>query len=623
MIIKHDFNFHELKASDRLPSPSGTALAIMKLVGREDASINDIAKLVQTDPALSGRIIAFANSSVFAIRRPSIDIKEAILRVGFNAVKNFTLTLSLLSDHKEGSCKNFDYNAFWGKSLLMAISISDIMMRDRIISPEEAFTLGLLSEIGRLAIATVWPELYNECLELPTDIKLMAKEQELFAVDHDALTLLLLNDWGLPQIFIDALNQSRLGVKADEQATRMIKLARQIIFANQVVEFCLAGEISQQAMLANIKQSAELHGITSERFLEFVDDVLSKWKEWGDIIGISTEIPPDQDAENSVDAAKEAEFSALDILVVDDDPMVIMTLSRFLAKMGHRVQACRNGEEALKLVVEKNFQLVFTDWHMEPVDGLELCKTLRKMAFGRKLYIIMLTASESEESLIEAFESGIDDYVIKPINFRVLNARMHAGQRIVSLQEQLAFERQELEKAAYDLVISNRRLQHTANTDMLTGLPNRRYAMTRIKQEWEEAQRYNRPISVLMLDLDYFKSINDTLGHHAGDQTLVHTTSLILQNIRASDVACRIGGEEFCIIAPNTDQAGGLLLAERIRKAVETNQIKDLALSRKVTISIGVSATVGNKKGYEELLKLADQALYQVKNSTRNAVRFA
>jgi two-component system, cell cycle response regulator len=147
--------------------------------------------------------------------------------------------------------------------------------------------------------------------------------------------------------------------------------------------------------------------------------------------------------------------------------------------------------------------------------------------------------------------------------------------------------------------------------------------MSRIAQEWDAAQRYNRPLSVLMLDLDYFKSINDTYGHHVGDQVLVHTANIILENTRTSDIPCRLGGEEFFIIATNTDQASALILAERIRSIIETNQLKGIELKRRLTISIGVAARAGNKVDWEGLVKLADQALYDVKNSTRNAVRAA
>ncbi len=616
--MQNEFDFLEFKAAERLPSPSGTALAIMKLLSCDDASLHQVAQLVQTDPALSGRLLAFANSAAFGARRPVVDIRDAVVLVGMNAVCNFALSLSLIGKHKQGRCVGFGYEDYWARSLLLGVSIAAIMMRDRTASPEEAFTLGLLADVGRLALATAWPELYGQCL-IETDEKhLRSREQELFATDHDVLTLMLLKDWGLPPVFLDALNQSRLGVPADMPMTRTTRFANQLIFADRVTQYCLADESGKAARLPELEISAANYSLDTEALPKFIDEVLLQWREWGKLIGIETEIPQSQ-KETAV--SDEPALMALDLLLVDDDPMLLASLAKQLSKAGHHVHSCRDGESALRYVIEQNVQLVITDWHMKPMDGVELCKALRTTTFGRNLYIIMLTASEREENLVEAYDAGIDDYVTKPVSLRVLQARIRAGQRILALQQQVLLERKELERSSNELVVSNRRLQLMANTDLLTGLANRRYTLTRLEQEWEAAKRYNRPFSVLMLDLDYFKSINDTLGHDVGDQVLLYTANIIRKTIRASDVACRIGGEEFFVIATNTDQSAGALLAERIRSSIETQQIKDINLQRPLTVSIGVAASMGSGPSWEELMKLADQALYLVKNSTRNAVK--
>jgi two-component system, cell cycle response regulator len=615
-----EFDFLEFKTADRLPSPSGTALAIMKLLNQDDVSLHKVAQLVQTDPALCGRLLSFVNSAAFGARRPVVDIRDAVVLIGMNAVSNFALSLSLVGKHKQGRCEGFDYEAYWAKSLLLGVSISAIMMRDRTAPPEEAFTLGLLADVGRLALATAWPELYGQCLGETDENQLRSREQELFATDHDLLTLMLLKDWGLPPVFIDALNQSRMGVHADMPVTRTTRFANKLIFADQVTQYCLASETGRSALLPNLQITATDYDLDAENLPKFIDEVLLQWREWGKLIGIETEIPQSKSETIALD---EPDLLALELLLVDDDPMLLASLNKQLSKAGHRVHSCRNGESALQYAVEHNIQMLITDWHMKPMDGLALCKSLRATAFGRNLYIIMLTASEMEESLVEAYDAGIDDYVTKPVALRVLQARIRAGQRIIALQQQVVLEREELERSSNELVVSNRRLQLMANTDLLTGLANRRYTLTRLEQEWEAAKRYNRPFSVLMMDLDHFKNINDTLGHDVGDQVLVHTANVIRGTIRASDVACRIGGEEFFVIATNTDLAAGALLAERIRSCVETQQIKDINLKRPQTVSIGVAASMGSRPGWAELMKLADQALYQVKHSTRNAVKVA
>lgn len=220
-------------------------------------------------------------------------------------------------------------------------------------------------------------------------------------------------------------------------------------------------------------------------------------------------------------------------------------------------------------------------------------------------------------------DAGIDDYLTKPVSLRVLLARIRAGHRIVVLQQALEKESRDIQHYTVELEAANRRLQVMANTDILTKLPNRRYALERLEQEWATTQRCKRPMSVLMLDLDHFKSVNDTFGHDVGDQVLTHAANLMKETSRTNDIVCRLGGEEFLIIAPNTDGKTALLLAERIRSSIEKNQFKGLTQHQPITVSIGVAGSVNDRPGWNELMKLSDQALYSVKRSSRNGVQLA
>jgi two-component system cell cycle response regulator len=613
-----EFSFHELKAAERLPSPSGLALAIMQMVQRKDATLQKLAELVKGDPALTARILSFANSAAFGARRPVATVHDAVLMMGMNSVRNFALSLSLVSNNRGGRCTGFDYHIYWAKALAMAVAIAAIIARERTVAPEEAFTLGLLSDIGRLALATAWPDTYGDCLQRSQGEDLLLLEQEHFAVDHKELTTILLLDWGLPGILLDALSLSY--EPPTGEVSRLARFARQLAFARQIAHYCVADDDYRAALLPDLQRQAEIHALEGEVFSQLIEDISQQWHAWGKLIEIKTDIrltlpaAPNDETET---------LPGLDLLLVDDDPMLLARLSKQLTAAGHRVDVCRDGESALKHVIEHKPQLVITDWRMKPMDGLTLCKTLREAVIGKSLYLIMLTATESEDALVEAFDAGIDDYVTKPVSLRVLLARIRAGQRIVMLQQEVEKEKKDIQRYSAELTVANRRLEMMANTDILTGLPNRRYALARLEQEWDIAQRYSRPLSVLMLDLDHFKSINDTLGHDAGDAVLTHAAKLLKATARASDIACRLGGEEFLVIAPNTDGTAALLLAERIRSAIQTHQPKDLALTRPITVSIGVAGSVDNKPGWKTLIKLADQALYQVKAGSRNAVQLA
>jgi two-component system cell cycle response regulator len=606
-----EFNFDDLKATDRLPSPSGTALAIMKLVQQDDVTAQQVAHLVQADPALSGRILRFANSAAIGTRRPIVSVQDAVVMMGMHSVRNFALSLSLVKDHINGLCQGFDYESYWAESLVLAVSIAAITARERTAPPEEAFTLGLLADIGSLALATAWPDIYSECLGAAKGEQLLNLEREHFDIDHEDLSFMLLSDWGLPGIFLAALKQSR--ESAQTETSREARFAQQMVFARHIARYCLADEAYKTTLLPDLRQEANLHTMDETVLTNFIAEVMLQWREWGTLIEIKTSLP------KSVPSVE----TGLKILLVNGDPVILALLSSQLEAKGHQVEACRDGETALKRLIESKIHMVITEWRMQPMNGLTLCKSLRSAAFGKNLYLIMLTATESEDALVEAFDAGIDDYVTKPINMRVLLARIRAGQRIIKLQQELWQERKEIERSSAKLALANRRLERIAHTDLLTSLPNRRYALGRLEQEWVSAQRFNRPLSILMLDLDHFKSINDTLGHDAGDVALAHTAGVISKAKRASDIACRLGGEEFLVIAINTDGASALLLAERIRNIIEKNQPQKLALTRPITVSIGVAGSTGAKPDWKELIKLADQALYRAKLNGRNGVQLA
>jgi diguanylate cyclase (GGDEF)-like protein len=610
------FNFHELKASDRLPTPSGTALAIMKLVQREDATVQSMAELIQSDPALAGRLLRFANSPAIGARRPIVCVMDAVLILGMNVVRQFALSLSLVAGHSQERCQAFDYAGYWAISLAQAVALQEVTARKRTVAPEEAFTMGLLGEIGRLVLATVWPEDYSDCLERAQGERLLDLERERFAIDHRSLSIMLLADWGFPENFLQALRMSFDSAPTD--GSRAGTLAGQLNFAREIAHYCLAEQAGREVLLPRLQTQAANHDFDEKTLTEILESTEAQWREWGNLIGVATDLRQSQPKPSEVE---ERPLLGLDVLLVDDDPMTLARLSKQLGALGHRIATCRDGESALRHVLEHKPQLVITDWHMRPMDGLALCKVLRASTFGKMLYLIMLTATEDEDALVKAFDAGIDDYVVKPPSLRVLDARIRAGQRIIALQQDLARERQEIERFSAELAVANRRLELMANTDLLTGLPNRRYALDRLEQEWSAALRVSRPLSIIMLDLDRFKSINDTFGHDVGDQVLAHAAKVMRDAVRASDIVCRMGGEEFLVIAPNTDSAAALRLGERIRAAIEQHQPAKLGLSFPLTASIGVASSTDATTDCKTLIKRADQALFQAKQGGRNSVR--
>ncbi len=191
---------------------------------------------------------------------------------------------------------------------------------------------------------------------------------------------------------------------------------------------------------------------------------------------------------------------------------------------------------------------------------------------------------------------------------------------LVQLQHEIERDREEIRKFAAELSVTNRRLQEVALTDALTGFPNRRYAMERFDQEWAVGSRSGRALSCLVIDVDAFKTVNDTYGHDVGDAVLKQTAAALKSGLRTPDVVCRIGGDEFLAICPDTDLAAALMCGERVRQAVAAIAIKVGSLEIKVGISVGVATREATMADVDALIKAADQGVYVAKQRGRNCV---
>lgn len=305
----------------------------------------------------------------------------------------------------------------------------------------------------------------------------------------------------------------------------------------------------------------------------------------------------------------------MNILVVDDAKDIRLIIKSVLEKLGHTVTTAADGEEAWALLLNsQDFQIVISDWMMPKLDGLGLCERIRNEAFSNYIYIILLTGMSGRTNLISGIAAGADDFATKPINSEELEVRLRSAKRIMDLEQSLAQQNIELERA-------NRKLQGMATTDSLTGLFNRRAFQSRLEDNILFSRRTRQPLSLLLIDVDFFKSYNDTFGHIEGDIALQRVSKILRESSRRSDYVARFGGEEFAIILPNTDAEGAKICAEEARRGIESYPWS----KRPLTISIGV-ATVTHDTDEDEdasliytgLLSEADQALYTSKDTGRN-----
>jgi diguanylate cyclase (GGDEF)-like protein len=295
------------------------------------------------------------------------------------------------------------------------------------------------------------------------------------------------------------------------------------------------------------------------------------------------------------------------IAVVDDDAAIRRLVRLFLHRAGFRTVECTTGEEARSTLATERWDLAILDRRLPDMDGVVLAHELKSQPSTRGQYIIMLTGEDEQEDKIEGLELGADDYITKPFQYPELLARIRAGKRIVDLQN--------------ELIESNRRLELLSITDGLTQLHNHRHFQDELARALEEALRYQRPLSLAMIDIDFFKRINDTYGHAAGDDVLKSTAAVFRGSVRSTDLVARYGGEEFAVMMPQTPLNDALIFAEKIRALIEETEMKTRAGSLKTTVSIGVASTPEvTVLNAPELIVAADTALYRAKRSGRNRV---
>jgi two-component system cell cycle response regulator len=638
MSVSASSRFDELKTTGKLPSPSGVALAIIELCRKDGVSIDEIAHAVRADPALSGRIIKFANAAANAPRRPIVSVPEAIQLAGINTVRQLVLGFSLLGQFRTGACAAFDYSRYWSRSLAVAIAAGALCLRVRSAPPDEAFTCGLLSDVGTLALATIYPDEYAELVSVkpaPSVQEMVRVERERFATDHNELGAALLADWHLPRLFVVSVfhhedpEQARL-----PEGSREFNICQLLYLAAQLGDLCVSPADARPQLVPGLILGAAKVGLDEAALSKLTDEVVAQWREWGKILEVRTQAIPAfealSQAKNAPPLVREPDklpdprtMPSLTVLIVDDDRATLMLVEHLLKALGHKVFTAQDGRSGLAQAVSIRPEIIISDWIMPGLDGVSFCKALRQTEEGQQIYFIILSALEQDDQLVEAFESGVDDYLTKPFTARVLAARLRAGQRVIKLQADARRDSESLRRFAAELAIANRRLQQAALTDPLTGLPNRRYAMERLEQEWAATSRTQRPLTCMVVDVDEFKQINDSYGHDSGDVVLRQVATVLRKEARAEDVICRLGGEEFLVICPDTPLGAGLHMAERLRLGVARARAANGAITHTATVSIGVCQREAGMNHMDELIKAADNALYDAKRAGRNRVAAA
>lgn len=651
----------EIKGMNEFPLPKGPALALIRLTQREFVSLAVVAHAIKADPTFAVRAIRVANGVAGADHGPVVSLRDAVDVLGVPPVRSLAMGFSLLENYRATECPGFDGARFWARSLARAVALQ-LLMASRGEAPRsDAFSIGLLARVGELVLATMFPQAYGTLLqrrgggrEANSDLA----EQELTGAGAAALSASILLDYNLPEVYVEAVEAqggaSVLELPAGAANPSVRKLLQ---LADHIGDICVAPETAWHGMMPALFDMGEALALDATTLIALCHRAAHEWREWGSNLELETgpmprfeqaDLNPLPVAESKpaavsvataasapsakvvsaatpgpatpiVPAPAAARSTVLNMLLVGDAVRARRALAGQLSAAGYRLVEADNGRQGLAMAIESQPQVVLVDAHAAELDGIELIRTLRQFKTGRGIYALLLGDPADEEQMVRGFEAGADGFLPLAPSARALTAHLLAAQRVAGLQEDLRHDQEELRRISAELSASNQKLQEAGMTDMLTGCPNRRYAMDRIHQEWAMAVRTERPLACMVVDLDNLKQINDAHGHEAGDRALKLIASAFKGEMRAQEVLARSGGDEFIVICPDTGLEAALACAERMRAAAAAQPIVGGAQPIHGTVSIGVAVRDASVTDPATLIRLADQSAYLAKRN-RNSV---
>lgn len=306
-----------------------------------------------------------------------------------------------------------------------------------------------------------------------------------------------------------------------------------------------------------------------------------------------------------------ADARSLRLLLAEDEPIQRKKFQRLLQQHGYSVDAVDSGAAALERVLRGEVDILLTDWDMPEMDGAEVCRRIRAASLDRYVYILMITAHTEEADMIAALRAGANDYICKPLSSAALTARLGVACELMQMTRSLAAAKDE-----------NARL---ARFDPAVGCYNKMYLNEKLPAEIARASRHEGDVSLVVMDVDHFKNINDTRGHMTGDEVLRALVKRSTEVLRAEDWMARFGGEEFLVVLPAIASDQAVVVAEKLRLACERTPFETSTGCINVTVSLGVSSyrdmsVHGVAPAADALINTADKALYQSKNAGRNRV---
>lgn len=551
-----------------------------------------------------------------------------------------TLGFALFRSLRMGRSQRFNYDEFWTQALARGIAARALSASVGVRCSVTAFMEAFLESVGEAVLVQSDPEHYDVLAE---NGALTAHElQTAYGVGIDTVTWTLLRDLGLPKaIYRRAWVKSRKARRTHaEQVGKCDVRCGGLMDLSALVGTIIAGDAESRKVLwpqlVALRNDLEMG---RDELNAVCDSIVSDWWNWGDLLSLPVRTLPGFAAlsdwnERSVapkrfspmpsPAKNQLETeSGLDILYVENDPAMRESVSALLRSAEHSVRIAYSGAEALEILAQTPPQVVLASATMPAMDGLELCRHVRRTELGKRIYFMLLVDSIEGAAIQNAYSAGINDFALKQDSMEILRARVSAAHNFIAHWEMVDGDRRIIRNHCEDSRQVAARMKEDSMTDALTELPNRRYAMDRLREEWLRSKRNGQSLSVIMLDIDFFKKVNDQYGHDVGDVVLQETARVIKSVTRRNESACRIGGEEFLVICSESTLSEAASCAERVRTSLEAHRIQSGSFDSHITVSLGVAERTSEMEGIDDLFKRADEAIYVAKESGRNCVVLA
>jgi two-component system, cell cycle response regulator len=607
-----------------------------------ESSREELIDLVKEDVYLYVSL-SWLNSKVvegITARPNRLEVEKLVGECSLDVVHDVVLSMVIMRAYRLGTCPRLDRDDFWSGSLARAVAAKHFGEKLGIDFSLRCFLSGLFCEFGRVIFGGAEPERYGDLIERSgeSDVVLRQLEREAFGIDRDSVAWACLRDYGVSrEVFGTLLSKSHRTRYPDASGGEIELVGPKVLRIATLLGEIISSDMAPRRVLWDdmVKARNELE-ISADDMNALGDRIVNDWWSWGDLMMFPTRTLPGfgELADWNERGVKAKRYNAtggkplvarsldsgLHILLVEDDRVVQLATRRKLERAGHHVAVANDGMEALAILRQSPPEVILSDWHMPGMDGLNLCRFVRSSEYGRRMFFILFTAEVDEAKIVRAYEVGIDDFIDKRSPLPLLLARISAARKFLLHWEHIDQDRRIIRMHCEVSRLQAAKMRHDSLTDTLTELPNRRYAMERLRDEWARSDRSGSDMSVVMMDIDFFKLVNDQHGHDVGDVVLKEVAFAIREVTRRGEAACRIGGEEFLIICSDTNLSAASKCAERVRVAIESRTIAAGSFDSNVTVSLGVAHKSAATQNLDALFKAADEAVYFAKENGRNRV---